>query len=274
MINKPLISIVIPTYNSEATIKDCLDSIINQYYSNFEILIVDGFSKDKTLSIAKRYPCKIFKIKALRSEAKNFGAKKARGKGVLFLDSDTILTKGVISSCAKKLVKSDAVIIPEKIVGNGFWLKIKAFERELYTGTNVEAPWFFNKKSFLDVGGYDTKLEAGEDWDLRESLKTKGYKIDYISDFILHNQGHLNFNKLIKKKFYYGRSILSYVKKNKRFSVGKFPFFRFYVLKNNLKRILRNPVKSAGVIFIKTFETLSLLSGMLYYKFNKKGGEK
>ncbi|MFH7873662.1 MAG: glycosyltransferase, partial [Candidatus Aenigmatarchaeota archaeon] len=49
---KPLVSIIIPTYNSEKTLAKCLESIKNQSYKNIEIIVVDRFSKDKTAEIA------------------------------------------------------------------------------------------------------------------------------------------------------------------------------------------------------------------------------
>ena len=57
---KPLVSIIIPTYNSEMTIGKCLESIRNQSYENVEIIIVDSFSGDGTAKLAERYGARIF----------------------------------------------------------------------------------------------------------------------------------------------------------------------------------------------------------------------
>ena len=53
--SKPLVSVIIPTYNSEKTLPLCLESIKRQTYKNIEVIIVDNFSVDRTVDIAKRY---------------------------------------------------------------------------------------------------------------------------------------------------------------------------------------------------------------------------
>ncbi|MFA5750221.1 MAG: glycosyltransferase family 2 protein [Candidatus Shapirobacteria bacterium] len=88
------ISFVIPTLNSQKVLKKCLDSIVNQNYprKNYEILILDGGSTDKTLSIAKKYNSKIYFNPLKTAEAgKAVGIKKAKGQYICLIDSDNIL---------------------------------------------------------------------------------------------------------------------------------------------------------------------------------------
>ncbi len=73
-----LVSVIIPTYNSEGTIEICLESIANQSYKNIEIIVVDIFSKDRTVEIAKSYGARIYLLDCERTRAKNFGLKKAK----------------------------------------------------------------------------------------------------------------------------------------------------------------------------------------------------
>lgn len=90
----PLISIVIATYNSEKTLEKTLKSLRKQNYpqSKIEILVIDGGSNDKTISIAKRYKCNIFpNLKTELIYAKHIGFLKAKGKYLLYLDSDEVL---------------------------------------------------------------------------------------------------------------------------------------------------------------------------------------
>lgn len=87
----PLVSIVIATYNSAATLEKLLDSVKFQKYprSKIEILVIDGGSRDATLAIARKYRCKILRNpKVDQVYAKYLGWKKARGKYLVFLDSD------------------------------------------------------------------------------------------------------------------------------------------------------------------------------------------
>jgi len=90
------LSIVLPTYNNEKTIQECLESIFFQNFSkeDFEVLFIDGGSKDKTLEIAKRYPVKILEnIKRNEEAARMIGIEKAKGEILCFIDADNILVE-------------------------------------------------------------------------------------------------------------------------------------------------------------------------------------
>jgi len=88
------VSFIIPTLNAQKVLSKCLTSISKQNYpkSNYEILIIDGGSTDKTLDIAKKFNSKILKNPLKTAEAgKSVGIKKARGKYICLIDSDNIL---------------------------------------------------------------------------------------------------------------------------------------------------------------------------------------
>ncbi len=125
MISEPLVSIVIPTYNSQKTLAECLESIKNQTYKNIEVIVVDNFSGDGTAKYAEDYGVKVFLLKAGRSEAKNYGAAKSCGEYLFFIDSDMELTARVVQECVELLEidpKIGGIIVPERSVGDGFWV--------------------------------------------------------------------------------------------------------------------------------------------------------
>lgn len=216
MKQKPLVSIIIPTYNEEKNIERALKSIQGQSYNNIEIIIVDKNSIDKTVNLAKDYTSSIYFKGPERSSQKNYGSKKATGEFILFLDADATLTVNVIKECVI-LGKNgvDMVIIPEINVGIGYWANVKAFERSLYLGNDeIEAPWFFRKSSFMRVNGYDENMYAGEDWDLFERMKTMGLKYARCDANTFHHLGNPTFSSLTKKKYYYGKNLKFYINKN------------------------------------------------------------
>lgn len=89
---KQLVSVVIATYNSSATLPLVLDSLKRQSYKSIEIIVIDGGSKDDTLKIARKYNCKIFSNNKVQpTYAKHIGYLRAKGKYVVFLDSDEVL---------------------------------------------------------------------------------------------------------------------------------------------------------------------------------------
>ena len=101
----PKISIVICTYNDKNLVKRCLDSIFSQSYKNFEIICVDGGSKDGTLELLKKHKVKIINNKKRFPEGprmgKSQGAIKAKGEIIAFIDQDNKL---IGNNCLKELV--------------------------------------------------------------------------------------------------------------------------------------------------------------------------
>ena len=94
MKKKPLISIIVPCYNVEPYLKECLDSLINQTYKNIEIIIINDGSTDKTKEIIDTYSRKhdiihvIHQDNAGLSEARNVGIKESSGQFIALVDSD------------------------------------------------------------------------------------------------------------------------------------------------------------------------------------------
>jgi len=134
---QPLVSVIVPTKNSEAFLEKCLVSVREQSYPDVEVIVVDNFSSDGTPEIAKKYTRKFYQKGPERSSQRNYGAKMSKGKYVVFFDSDMELSKKVVKECVE-VISSDkkmgGVIIPEISVGEGFWAKCKALERECYIG--------------------------------------------------------------------------------------------------------------------------------------------
>lgn len=92
-----MISVIVPCFNSENTIERCLESIINQTYSNIEILVIDDGSSDDTGEIVKKYASRdkrikyFYKINEGVSEARNLGLRESKGEYISFVDSDDCL---------------------------------------------------------------------------------------------------------------------------------------------------------------------------------------
>ena len=111
--NEPLISIVIPVYNVEMYLRECLDSILLQTYKNFEVILVDDNSTDSSFKICNEYALKDSRIKVFQHKEKsggggitrNTGLKHISGDYVTFIDSDDLIEKNyleVLLSNAKK----------------------------------------------------------------------------------------------------------------------------------------------------------------------------
>lgn len=98
------ITVIIPVYNAEKTIKECLDSVKNQSYRELEVLIINDGSSDQTMEICKAYAKEDPRIKILIqsnsgvSSARNCGIKNASGKYLAFVDADDYIERGMIES--------------------------------------------------------------------------------------------------------------------------------------------------------------------------------
>ncbi len=115
---KPVVSIVIPTLNSQRTLQFCLDSISQQSYKGFvEIIIADGGSTDSTVKIAAKFGAKIVKNKLRTGEAgKAIGVKYAKGQILAFIDSDNVLPdENWLSKMIQPFLDSDEIVATEPL---------------------------------------------------------------------------------------------------------------------------------------------------------------
>ena len=113
----PLVSIIVPMYNAEGTISDCIESLINQLYLNIEIILVDDGSRDNTISKVRKYVEKHKNVKIIQKEnggvssARNAGLCYANGDFICFVDSDDIVKKSYISSFIENYFENKADLI-------------------------------------------------------------------------------------------------------------------------------------------------------------------
>ncbi len=111
---KELVSITIPTYNSEKTLRRTLQSIRAQTYPNIELILIDSNSTDNTLKIAEDFGAKVYQYEGTLLGARGVGARKAKGKYILLVDSDQILDKTAVERGLELLNKFDMLWLYER----------------------------------------------------------------------------------------------------------------------------------------------------------------
>ncbi len=269
-----LISVIIATKNEEENLQVCLQSIIEQTYKQYEIIVVDNNSIDKTKTIAKKFTSKVYNCGPERSSQRNYAALQSKGEYLLFLDADMKLSPEVLKSC-KTAIENDsentAVIIPEASYGLGFWAECKKLEKSFYHGRDdVEAARFFKKKSFQQVKGFEEDLISGEDWNLSQKIRSIG-EIERTQSLIYHNEGHLRLIDTVRKKFYYAQKFTSYEQKDTQHVSKQTTVFARYVLFfSQPKKLFKNPLIGFGMLFMKTcefgFGSLGYMVGQLQKK--------
>ncbi|HEY6736840.1 MAG TPA: glycosyltransferase [Candidatus Saccharimonadia bacterium] len=254
-----VVSVIVPTRNSQSTLGACLASIRRQTYPQVELIVVDRDSTDGTPALARRYTRQVYNHGPERSAQRNFGVGRASGAYVCVIDADMELAPEVLAEAVAALQANEqarGVIIPEESFGEGFWARCKALERSFYNGFEpVEAARFMSRQDYLSLGGFDSNLVAGEDWDLSQRLKATGPLVRTRA-VIRHNEQRLSLVATLRKKYYYAHSARAYLAKHPQTALAApaGPLQRYKLFLSKPGKLFRNPVVGLGVLFMKTAE--------------------
>ena len=203
----PTVSVIIPTYNRAHLIGRAIQSVLNQTYRDFEIIIVDDGSTDNTEEVIKEFQKRDERIRYIKHErnkgypkALNTGIKAAKGEYIAFQDDDDEwlpekLEKqmrvfenapakvGVVYTGFWRIENNKKIYIPF------FWVKQKEgnIHEELLKGNFIGTPAaLVRKECFEKVGGFDTKLPYLQDWELWIRI-SKCYQFRYIDSSLLNS---------------------------------------------------------------------------------------
>jgi len=204
------LSIIIPTKNEEKYLPKLLRSIRKQTFKDYEVIVADNCSRDKTKEIAKKYGCKIVKG-GLPGRARNLGAKAAQGDILLFLDADTELkTKGFLGKAIKEFKNRKLDIAAPLMYLKGkkldklyfdFWNRLTEFFQ--YSLTPFAGGWciFVKKDLHNKINGFDERITLGEDSDYAQrAVRYKLFRVKFkvlksvkiqVSSRRLEKEGHL-----------------------------------------------------------------------------------
>jgi len=180
------------------------------------------------------------------------------------------LEDSVISECVTKARNGfDATVISEVFAGSSFWAKCRALERSCYEvgGINwmVEAARFFNKRTFLELGGYDERFTGIEDWDLGSKRIMGRYKVGKTDSRIIHHeQGSLG--EYVRRAFYYAKNSslyfdLHHAETSRHIFLSRIAYFR------NWRKVAMQPNYGVGMLFLKFCEYSAAAAGYLRSKF-------
>lgn len=186
MPDKPLVSIVIPTHKGDKILEHCLKAIEFSTYKNLEVIVINEGLE--------------------RSAQRNIGINRAKGKYLLILDSDQLITPNLIGECVNKIGDNAGVYIPEKIITKGFFGYLRNWERQFYTGTPIDVVRFVKKSCPL----FDETMSGPEDsdWDRR----IEGTRVTSIN--MLYHFDNIGFFKYLSKKAYYSKSMWKFSEKH------------------------------------------------------------
>jgi glycosyltransferase involved in cell wall biosynthesis len=179
----PLISVILPVHNGEATIKQTIESVLDQYFIEFELIVINDGSNDATLDIIKDisdYRIKVFSYPQLgQCKSRNLGLDRALGEYIAFIDADDLWTRDKLSEQLQVLQKNPEVDVvyswTDYIDESGEFLREGSrvnFQDNLQLYLlmtdfieTISNP-LIRHQALRDVGGLDETLSAAEDWDL------------------------------------------------------------------------------------------------------------
>jgi len=218
------ISVVVPVYNAEKTIFECIQSILNQDFKNFEIIVVDNGSTDKTVSILKsKFKNKIkllYEHKRGPAAARNKGILHAKGKFIAFTDSDCVPDKNWLSGIMKTFADTNAdavggsVYCSQKNIFSSV-ADISLFGEYIYSKKNKSRFTRFiptnnicyKNTLFKKYGLFDVrfKFAGGEDVLFNWKIFKDGKNIFFNKNIKVNHKHVNNIHGFLKKKMTYGR---------------------------------------------------------------------
>jgi len=219
----PLVSVLVPSYNEGITLENCIQSLMNQSYENYEILIIDDGSNDDTLQIARQLARKysprirlvICRNNGGKATALNRGIARARGDILVCVDADSIFIHDTIEQLVLSFQDPDVAAVGGNVkVANrkkslsrqqsleyisGLTLQRKAFAHLGCMQVISGAIGAFRRDALLAIGGYSTTTIV-EDMDTTIELARQGYKVVYNPSAIAYTEAPESLNAFLKQR--------------------------------------------------------------------------
>lgn len=272
-----LVSVIIPTFNRVDLVVHAIDSVLNQTYPFFEIIVVDDCSTDNTISVLSKYGERISLVKneinSYVGFARNYGVTFAKGDYVAFLDSDDTWLPDKLELQMKWMRKNNF-----QISATGFYTfqqnlkpieeKVRPYSENLRLidvlyGVYIApgSTLIINKEIFISLNGYDVSYRRLEDWDLIIRIYLQNHTVSYFNhptaiikasnEYTINNLQNsgkklffLNFKSLFKFKWYYPAILLVGICFELfvvYFRAKKYFFALFYFLMFNLICFFQHP---------------------------------
>ena len=260
--NRPSVTVVVPTKNAARTLHACLESIVSQSVP-CGLVVVDCGSADGTKDIAAKFADLVVDSIPNVSLQRNQGARALPADIVGFVDADMIAGPHVIEQVVEQIkAGAGSVVVPERSFGDKYWARVRTFERSMYLGGAMEWPRFFTSELFQAIGGYDQDLIAMEDTDLglRASARATTGR---TADVFLHDEGALSYLAACRKKAGYASGIAAFRRKHGGQAMSSHlgrPYFSHPSL------LLAEPSLGLGVVALKGGEAAAVAGRLLLDK--------
>jgi glycosyltransferase involved in cell wall biosynthesis len=212
------ISVIIPTKNSHNRIEACLKSLVNQSFSDYEIIIVDGHSSDDTVDLASKFPVRIFfEDGGNRASACNVGVSHAKGEIVAFTDDDCVVPKDWLERIAINFDRDEMQVLGgpsltppesthlEKALGATYAQVVDLTALGNKSGKKIAGcNSAYLKSTLINAGGFNEKLVTHEETEIHLRIFRKGGKIFYDPKMPVLHYRRTTFRSFYKQFYRYG----------------------------------------------------------------------
>lgn len=275
---KPTFSVIIPTYNSATFLRRSLNSVKNQTYPDFEVIIINNFSEDNTEEVVReigdeRVELINFRNNGVIGASRNVGVRKAQGRWIAFLDSDDFWYPEKLSVCLEGLQKeNDAILIAHDL---------EIFKDGIKIGIESSGPYLPNMYEYLlferncipcsstvifaeavkKIGGFSERSDfvGSEDWDL-------WLRLSRIGKFLFINKAlggltlsSTNYSKKIYEFMEHSINVLNYhfnkLPSKLLFSKELHRMLARFYLGAGRKYLIRGEYKEAENLILKAIKT-------------------
>ena len=205
-LNKSVVTVLMPVYNGEKYLKESIESILNQTFQDFELLLIDDYSTDKSLQIIKSFSSK--KIKLVCNEQNygqsitmNNGIKLAEGKFIARLDQDDLSHPNRLEKQVKFLSENKCTILGYLAYTINEYSKITGYIKHPTTNNSIKnalgvdcalshSSIMMKKDDILSIGSYSKKYKIAMDWDLWIRAAKNGYEFMNIPEYLCYSRVH------------------------------------------------------------------------------------
>jgi cellulose synthase/poly-beta-1,6-N-acetylglucosamine synthase-like glycosyltransferase len=218
--------------NNEETIEDCLKALLAQNYpaDHFEIILMDGISKDRTVEIAKKYPVRVYSIRLNCPAAYNYAQKIATHPLLGFVDSDAKVEADWLKKLVTRLDEPNVAGVSGSIgtwnVDNpwarsiGYELKTRYRRIGKYTGRIATMNLLLKKAVIEEVGGWAEDMPSQYDTEFGYRLAAKSYKIAYEPSAVCYHFNRPTLKAFYRQQLQYGKNTLRLYFKHGRLARG------------------------------------------------------
>jgi glycosyltransferase involved in cell wall biosynthesis len=215
----PEVSVVVPVRNAADTIADCVDSLLALDYpsDDFEVLVVDNASTDRTPAILERYAERVrvvYEPSRGRSHARNAGIRHARGDVIAFTDADCRVDPNWLTEIVPAVRGEDVGLVGGRVLAAQpsnyvarFGETIHDHERAITTSASpyvITANCAARKSTLEAVGGFDPAFPRAQDADISFRVAGAGYRLVFLEGAVVYHRNERTLRALMVKGFQHG----------------------------------------------------------------------